>query len=170
MSRKTTTTGQARFAGANWDSDNMTVRLRSNGDRVKRKVLTRGVTCITLNEGTFRDIMHYLRFGNEVRLMFPGMLDAIRLFPCMDAKREKMEVIAQTMGEFRNLLSDKKVRLVHNGKEVDDTHLKAMKKRAHQKDLEYKANTVQREFVTPDTVVACPRCGFEFRVGRPNKE
>ena len=170
MSRKTTTTGQARFAGANWDSDNMTVRLRSNGDRVKRKVLTRGVTCITLNEGTFRDIMHYLRFGNEVRLMFPGMLDAIRLFPCMDQKREKMSVIAQTMGDFREVLADKKVRLVHKGKEVSRKYLGEMEKHAREMRLGQYARAVERAYVTPDTVVECPKCGFEFRVGRPNKE
>ena len=168
--KKPTTTERPRFAGANWDDDGMTVRLSGGGEKVRRKVLTNGVTLIPVDRATANDIIHHLRFGNEVRLIFPEMEDAIRLFPCMDQKRERMSVIAQTMGDFREVLADKKVRLVHKGKEVSRKYLGEMEKHAREMRLGQYARAVERAHVTPDTVVECPKCGFEFRVGRPNKE
>ena len=69
--KKPTTTDRPRFAGANWDTDGMTVRLSGGGEKVRRKVLTNGVTLIPVDRATANDIIHHLRFGNEVRLIVP---------------------------------------------------------------------------------------------------
>ena len=167
--KKPNTTGQTRYACDSWDADDITVRVKKNGHILRRKVLTKDIVCVN-SALLMQDIADALRKGNEVRIGSPENGAAIRLFPCMTADCRKMEVIAQTMGAFRDLLSDKKVHVVHNGEEIGEKTIAKFRREMRENGLQYKANAVERAHVTPDTVVACPRCGFEFRVGRPNKE
>lgn len=154
----------ARLAGTNWDEP--VVRVRRSGtlssSRIRKKVLTRGVYRIPFYRATQQEIIKYLRRGYEVRLTDGGESDAIRLFPCMDKNLSSMYVSAQTMGDFRKCIGDKKVKIVHGEKEISKCDAAKMDQEVSEAHEEIK----QRLAVTPDTVVTCPKCGTEFRVGK----
>jgi len=126
---------------------------------MKRKVRTRGVKTIDVLD-LFEETLIYLRKGYEVRLTSQCDGEAIRLYPCLDADYKTMFVAAMTMGSFRQSIGDIPFRMEHCGETVDPTTECEAKQR--------KAETIRetRRNVTPDTVVTCPKCGNEFRVGK----
>ena len=154
---------EPRYEGTNWDEP--IVRVRRNGStrqQVKRKVLTRGIKRIHAFALTKEAIVKYLREGYEVRITDANDKDMIRLFPCMSKDMKKLTITAQTMGEFRECISDKKVHIYHGGKELS-------KHQAEKMVIEQRERVENRLAVTPDTVVTCPKCGTEFRVGKELK-
>ena len=67
------------------------------------------------------------------------------------------------MGYFRDCLSDLKPHVTHNRKELNEVELRREVNAQRAKYEEFRENRIS---VTPDTVVTCPSCGTEFRVGR----
>ena len=147
---------EARFVGTNWDIPEVTLRKQGAGHRtLKRKVITTGIYDVGLNDDTLAEIKVALRQGKEVRIN--GM---IRLFPCMDKELSQMFVAAQTMNPLRNLLADKKAKVTHCKKEVDVEEMLEVANERHERYM------AERNEVTPDILVTCPKCGHKFRVGR----
>ena len=148
---------EARFEGTNWDEPE--VRVIRHGVRhssLERKVVTKGVKKIECTRA-LNDAIRLLRMGYEVRLA-NAKGEAIRLYPCLMKDLKTMFVGAMTMGEFRSMLSDKKARLVNRGEEVDGESLAEEQKKRYEE-----AQSVR---ITPDTMVTCPKCGTQFRVGK----
>ena len=153
---------EARYAGTNWDEP--VVRVKKNGPKypkLYRKVLTKGEVPVLVPESLSKSIVEKLRQGREVRLEFYGYGPGIRLFPCMDKECEKMNVIAQTIGEFRECLSDKKVKIIHGNRELSEAETAQL---IRESEEHYESS--KRICVSPDTMVTCPECGTEFRVGK----
>ena len=150
-----------RFVCENWDEPTVKVESKGRGLLPARKVVTRGVVRIGATD-LLRDVRENLRKGFEVRLVL-NTEDAVRFIPMMDSKKtDKMLVNARAMGDFcKRTLSDKKARFTQYGKEVSVEEVKAY---AEQKKSE--THNCECEFVTPDTMVKCPKCGYAFRVGR----
>ena len=149
MSKPTT-----RLSGTNWDP---VVNVKFQGvtkAALSRKVVTTGIETVECEE-LLKTIAAWLRSGKEVRLG-----DAIRIYPCMDVGLKSMFPAAQTIGDFRNLLRDKKTQAIHCGKSVKKD---VIVKKAKERNEEYKSNRIE---VTPDTMVVCPVCGSEIRVGK----
>lgn len=146
----------------NWDTE-AGVMLNNGHDSVSRKVVTRGILT-SQNFGAVHrgyvqsilgDIIDALRKGYEYRFVDEEGNDCLRLFPCVKTDLKTVFVAAQTMGEFRKSLADKKIRPFVKGKEVN------MKKA-----LEVVRKATKCLCVTPDTMVNCPGCGLNFRVGK----
>ena len=160
--KRKTAGGRMRPECVNWDPE---VRIKKNGSAgsVGRKVLDTGIRRIAL--GPLEDeLLRLLRQGHDVRLTGGDGGDALRLYPCMTPELDRMLVIAQTMGGFRKALEDKKVRLVHCGRDVGDDEAEALVDEARSKGRSRYAPDV--ECVTPDPIVTCPKCGYRFRSGR----
>ena len=155
---------KTRFEGANWDEPivNVVKGGRSGQSCLKRKVMTRGIMRVHAFALTKEAIVKYLREGYEVRITDANDKDMIRLFPCMSVGHMKLEVTAQTMGEFRECIADKKVRVVHCGEEISKAQFEKLNDEQRAKYDEAK-NFIG---VTPDIMVTCPKCGTEFRVGK----
>lgn len=152
-------TTERRFTGTNWDEPEVKAKKRSaKRADLSLKVLPRGrktIKCAKL----INDLIRNLRMGFDVYLSNDEG-DAVRLYACMKSDCSTMFVTAQTMGKFRNSLSDKKAKVTYRGKEVDGETLATEAKERHE---EYKASRLE---VTPDTIVICPECGAEIRVGK----
>lgn len=139
------------------------VSAKSSGPHradMRRKVMTRGVKTIDVLD-LFEEAKLLLRQGYEVRLASENDGEAIRLYPCLDANYAQMFVAAMTMGGFRQSVGDIPFCMVHCGETVDLEEERVAKER--------KAETIRRQSrqnVSPDTVVTCPKCGTEFRVGK----
>ena len=151
-----------RIECTNWDEEvSVATWAKGRARKPARKVLTRGVAKVELTKGQMGGIMKMLGSGMEVRLDFGGE-DAIRLYPCAATDFRTMFVAADTMGEFRHA--------VYRGKSLSFTSRRG--RRAVSRDeVEERVVRVERArqeraHVTPETVVACPRCGFEFKVGK----
>jgi len=150
---------------AEWEAE---VKVRKDGKAhagMKRKVLTRGVIKFKASS-VLNSMMDALLAGYEVRLVDGAGDDAVRFFPCLDANYEEMFVAAQTMGNFRKVISDIRFHLEHRGKKVNQYDYLEEKIR-RQWEIEKKREKLA---VTPDTMVTCPNCGTEFRVGRKLEE
>jgi len=104
-------------------------------------------------------IIHQLRNGYEVRLFG----DSIRLYHCLDRNLESMIIAASMLkeGRVRESVRDLSFRFQHNRKIVGRKEIAL---------LEAKQREERRLAVTPDTMVTCPNCGTEFRVGRKLEE
>jgi len=151
-----------RIECTNWD-DEVAVATWAKGRTRKpaRKVLTKGVAKVELTKGQMSRITKMLGSGMEVRMGFGGE-DAIRLYPCAATDFKTMFVAADTMGEFRHA--------VYRGRKLSFTTRRGRRaiSREEVEERVGRAETAMRERarVTPETVVACPRCGFEFKVGK----
>lgn len=102
--------------------------------------------------GIFDAMALALRSGYDVYVT-----DRCRFFGCLDRSRTQLEVVAQTMGKFRDSLADLDFTLVSGGQTVSERTLQsraAKRRRSHDDE------------VTPDTQVTCPNCGHRFRVGK----
>ena len=138
-----------------------TVTLSSKGSNradMRRKVRTNGIRRIDASD-IIADAMNQLRAGFEVRLKDAEGDDAIRLYPCLDADYTEMFAAAQTMGEFRHGLKDIGFTMKRSGNYANREEATAARART-------KALKVRRQNVTPDTIIVCPKCGTEIRVGK----
>ena len=162
------TTNQTRVIGA-WVTGGATA-----GIQYSRKAKSKGVLGLGEFAGAcgmapeqlqqmFAVIADTLKRGYELNL--DGKL---RFFACLDrATRSKLEVVATTGGELRNALNDIAFTLENReGKAVSKTALKRqVQKSARDKASKLFAQSAPQG-VTPDTMVACPKCGERFRVGK----
>ena len=151
---------ETRFTG-NWVSP--TVHVTKNGVFApRRKVLTNGIEHYKL--AMLDHIVRDLRSGYEVRLTDSDGNDVLRLFPFMDTHCKEMSVVAQSMQGLRKCISDIKPKIVrvkpNETEVVNAKHVAEITEECHTKRGE-------RIWVTPDQMVECPKCGFEFRIGRP---
>ena len=151
-----------RIECTNWDEEvSVATWARGRARKPARKVLTRGVAKVELTKGQMGGIMKMLGSGMEVRLDFGGE-DAIRLYPCAAADFRTMFVAADTMGEFRHA--------VYRGKSLSFTSRRGRRavssEEVEERVVRVETARQERAHVTPETVVACPRCGFEFKVGK----
>jgi len=140
------------------------VTLESHGENRPEKIRKvkvneiKRIECEGLNE-----IYDELLAGKEVRICNQRFGEAIRLYPCLNSDYSEMFAAAQTIGEFRKSLKDVKFKMVHCGMDVDPKEAL--------KDKEFRKQAIaekrqKRVNVTPDTIVSCPECGTEFRVGK----
>ena len=155
---------ESRYVGGNWDE--ATVRVRRNGGKqtLKRKVVTKGVK--TLNLGAaMKAAKEWLRQGYEVRIADEHGEEAIRIYHLVSTDCRSMYPQAATMGRFRrDALAGKTVRVRHCGVAVTKEHRQELveeQAKRHEKSAEGGLACV-----TPDTVVQCPNCGTQFRVGK----
>ena len=160
--RNTNMNTDTRIECTNWD-DEVAVATWATGRARKpaRKVLTRGVAKVELTKGQMSRITKMLGSGMEVRLDFGGD-GAIRLYPCAATDFKTMFVAADTMGEFRHA--------VYRGRTLAFTSRHG-KRAVSREEVEERVGRVEqarqeRVHVTPETVVECPKCGFEFKVGK----
>jgi len=104
------------------------------------------------------EIVRIVRAGYEVRL--GSEESGVRFYPILNKECDKMFLVAQTIGSFRESVGDLKFDFYRGGEEIDDREKESFKK------------AVENEFVsasdcvTPDMKVSCPKCGHEFRVGK----
>ena len=124
-----------------------------------RKLVTNGVKEIGL-PGTIEAIEKLLRQGYEVRLTDGKSEAAIRIYPLLSTDCKRIYPQAATMGGFTDCLSGFKPKVFHRGQELDDVTLRMQRNIAAENYAERK-----KLCVTPDTMVTCPNCGTEFRVG-----
>ena len=160
-----TNTNEPRLEGVNWDEPVVKVNRNGNMGNVKRKVLTKGVKVLSVG-AVLKQAKELLRQGYEVRLADDYGLDAVRLMPIAKPDCKSMYVSAQTIGTFRQCLIGKKLRVRHGNHEIKSAEAAAMVKEAAVRKEQHD----MRIWITPDTVVKCPKCGTEFRVGRPNNK
>lgn len=167
-----------RFQCENWDADYFHVKVKGNGHGRKpaRKVVTRGIHKVLLKVEK-SEITNYLRRGYEVRLVFAGYCEnAIRLFPFMARDLKHMEVKAETIGSFRTeTLADKNAVFARLGKNVSRSDVEDFESEKKNETPVGKwkpsmGGESDIQSVTPDTMVTCPKCGYNFRVGRKNNE
>ena len=144
---------------AEWEAE---VSTKSRGpDRPDRDRKVKTVGIVTLDGADlFDEIRLLMRKGYEVRLSSRRDGECLRFFPCLTPSYDQMFVAAQTMGSFRTAIGDIPFRMSHRGKEVDPRDERAAKERRADEIRE------ARRHVTPDTLVTCPQCGCEFRVGK----
>ena len=139
-----------------------TVSLSSKGSNradMRRKVRTNGIRRIDASD-IIADAMNQLRAGFEVRLIDADRNEAIRLYPCLDADYTEMFAAAQTMGEFRHSLKDIGFTMKRSGNYANREEATAARARRTT------AIRARRQNVTPDTIIVCPKCGTEIRVGK----
>ena len=136
-----------------------TARYGSDGRKntvPRRFVHNRGVRDIE-DRRLEKKIVGLLRDGYEVRL-FGG---SVRLYHCVDKEFRTMYVAAATLADsrVRSCVHDIGFEFVRkDGKhDVQDVI-----------DMELDRRTAANEMphITPDTVVECPECGAQFRVGK----
>lgn len=146
--------------GIDWDSE-CEVRVRKNGhmSAMKRMIPVKGK--ITLDATLLLDaVEEWMRKGYDVRLT-RNSEEAVRFYPFASSDCKSLLVRVQPLGKAADWLKDKKIAVRHRGEMKSGEEVKSMVSEQRRKG---------REYVTPDTVVTCPECGFEFRVGRPNGE
>ncbi len=151
----------ARFTCGNWDHE---VRIQRQGPHhgtLKRKVMTKGIVHVRAAR-ILEGIVRSLRKGYEVRLTDGGENDAIRIFPIASMDCRRMYVRTQAMGGFRHE--------AYRGRSLAFTSRRGAR-RVGRDEVDGRVGRTLAErdgrvHVSPDTVVACPRCGFEFRVGK----
>ena len=161
---KTNTANQSdefRVTGE-WEPE---VMLKRNGKAHRllgRKVVIKGFRQIDAT-GVIRDAISLLRHGYEVRLTADGMGECLRLFPISSPDAKEMYVASNAMKPLTRSISDLKVHATHDGAELDREDVENLVDQARQRYKEYRRN---RTCVTPDTIVTCPKCNYEFRVGK----
>lgn len=158
---------EIRLGVENWDRE-APVRLNKGHHQNNRKIVTRGIVTSRdfgqvhqfYAEALLMAITEILRSGYEYRLFDKDGNEAVRLYPCVEKDMKTVFVAAQTMGDFRHALSDKRV--------VPFVKGRLASKKEVQETLEASDRTRSRGIVavTPDMMATCPACGFEFRVGK----
>jgi len=110
-------------------------------------------------------IVHVLRCGYEPVLGTTG--EGVRFYPMLSHDYKTLTLTAQSVGKFRERLeglhadcTNGKEGEVRSDSEVDGSSEEHAT--AHAKKL----NAEKRICITPDTVVTCPKCGTEIRVGK----
>ena len=162
MKTNTAKQGDKFRVTAEWEPE---VALRFDGKTnglLDRKVVTKGIRQID-GTGVIRDAIHELRRGYEVRLVVDGMGECLRLFPISSPDAKEMYVASNAMKPLTRSISDLKVHATHDGAELDKEDIENLVDKARQRYKEYRRN---RTCVTPDTIVTCPKCNYEIRVGK----
>lgn len=164
---------EIRLKVTNWDEAVPTMICRDHGASASRKVVTRGV--IRSNEncaGSWEEdcsaallnvIAEMLRQGWEYRLTDDEGEDAVRFIPMVAKDMNTVYICAETMGKFREELSDKIVTPFYRGEEVSSHKASHVLNETMELDRKYHT---ERRSVTPDVVISCPECGAEVRVGK----
>ncbi len=150
---------EARYECDNWD-EGAEVRVKPNGDGrlPSRKVVTTGVFEIKLTKAQMTALTTHARQGQEVRFTYDGE-SVWRVFPVLELSG-KLAASVQSMNPFRQTLyKDKTVRL------TTQRGTRKVERDVYEKRIE-KARSFRRENISPDTLVTCPNCGTEFRVGK----
>ncbi len=142
-------------------TDGATVRIKTKGPGrlPTRKVETTGRTNISLTRTQALRLVGAALRGEETYIAYEGE-DIIRIFPYLDADTGRMISLAETLGNFRSKL--------FTGLKLNITSLKG-KRQISRDEFDYqmaKARNTKRDHVTPETLVRCPRCGKEFKVGK----
>jgi len=157
---KAPTNTETRFT-AEWEPE---VHLESQGPNrkdMRRKIVNKGIYRIELDE-QLEEALDKLRKGYEVRFTRNDE-DALRLYEVVDRECKVMTVVAQTMGIYRQLLRHLKLkRFIRKGEKIKESAARA-------EIAETKKVAEERVNVSPDSVVKCPKCGNEFRVGKKLK-
>ena len=164
MNKRKNENGEPRVEGE-WDAE---VSIKRQKDRthqsMARKVLTNGVIKIPVYSLACNSkvISHHLRCGKEVLLTDERENPIIRLFPCMNTDFTEMYVSAQTLGDFRHkTLEGIKWHTTYCGSDRSNDEVRELNDAVRSINKE-------RKFieVTPDTIIECPKCGTEIRVGK----
>ena len=159
MNKRKNENGEPRVEGE-WDAE---VKIRRQKDRthqsMARKVKTKRL-CRVCFDADFTK--RKLRQGYEVILTDRDGHNVLRLFPCMNSDFTEMYVSAQTLGDFRHkTLEGIKWHTTYCGSDRSNDEVRELN------GAERSINK-ERKFieVTPDTVIKCPKCGTEIRVGK----
>lgn len=146
-----------------WDNE-CQIKIERGGNRgaLRRMIPTRGT--VTIDATAILDsVKEQMRKGYDVRLTYDGE-EAVRFFPFASADCKSVLVRIQPLGSAADWLKDKKITVKHCGEKKSGSEVDALYREARAKDRK------APDYVTPDMMVNCPKCGFRFRVGRPNKE
>jgi len=125
-----------------------------------------GISNKTIND-LLDGIVHVLRCGYEVRL--GDNENGVRFYPMIHTDYKTCYVAAATMGSFRYSIDDMQSDVSHNGEIIADSEMIGEKSsETFGRNEKERIMKEKRELVcvTPDTIVACPNCGSEFRVGK----
>ena len=156
------TDSRTRIECTDWDEEvPVATWAKGCGRKPARKVITKGVAKVELTKAQTERIAKMLGSGMEVRLAIGGE-DAIRLYPCAATDFKTMFVAAETMGEFRHA--------AYRGRHLSFTSRNGRRK-VEEDEIEERVSracriAAGRAHVSPASVVRCPRCGFEFKVGK----
>lgn len=120
----------------------------------RRYVHNRGIKSIE-DRRLEQKITEYLRSGFEVRL-FGG---SVRLYHCVNKEFNTMYIAATT-------IADSRVRSCVHDIEFDFVRKDGKHDRQDVIDMELDRRQAAMLHITPDTVVECPECGTQFRVGK----
>lgn len=146
---------------ANWDEE-CEVKVKRNGNNhhsLRRMVPTRGVVCIDAT-AILKAVEAQMRQGYDVRLACDGK-EAVRFYPYAATDLKAILVRIQPLGEAADWLKAKKLTFKHKGETLSARKASELAREQEERYLDY---------VTPDIMATCPKCGYEFRIGRPNKD
>ena len=165
---------ETRYVGE-WET-----HIAKRGTSITRKVKSTGNVEYVLPAGAEESFSKLLREGKEITLCFRSRNGAakpiVRFYAVMKTDFSGMYVSAQTLGEFRTeTLEGITSKIIQREQAGDHKPHEVSAKEANGmwrgiNDKRRNEAREKREWVSPDTVVECPKCGYEFRVGRPNKE
>ena len=153
---------RTRIECTDWDEEvPVATWTKGCGRKPARKVLTKGVAKVELTKAQTERIAKMLGSGREVRLAIGGE-DAIRLYPCAATDFKTMFVAAETMGEFRHA--------AYRGRHLAFTSRNGGRN-VGEDEIEERVSRAcrtggNRAHVSPEKLVRCPKCGFEFKVGK----
>ena len=156
------TDSRTRIECTDWDEEvPVATWTKGCGRKPARKVITKGVAKVELTKAQTERIAKMLGSGMEVRLAVGGE-DAVRLYPCAATDFKTMFVAAETMGEFRHA--------VYRGRHLAFTSRHGRREVCEEEIAERVGRACRegggRAHVSPESVVRCPKCGFEFKVGK----
>lgn len=159
MNKRKNDNAEPRVEGE-WDAE---VSIRKDNDinhkSLRRKVKTKKL-CRVCFDADFTK--RKLRQGYEVILTDRDGHNVLRLFPCMNADFTEMYVSAQTLGDFRHkTLEGIKWHTSYHG--LFRTNNEVRELNGAEREAQNARKFIE---VTPDTIINCPKCGTEIRVGK----
>ena len=159
MSKRKNENGEPRVEGE-WDAEVSIKRKKDwTHQSMARKVKTNKMYKI---HASFAEVKEKLRQGYEVVLADLKGNGVLRLFPCMNSNFTEMYVSAQTLGDFRHkTLEGIKWHTTYCGQDRSNDEVRELNDAVREENA-------KRKFieVTPDTIIECPKCGTEIRVGK----
>ena len=153
---------ETRVGCSNWDPVT-NIRKGGSSGKIPRKLVGRGIVTIKTRavDELLRAIADNARKGIETRLAYTDGSWGVRFVQMVDHDLKRIDIAAWVSKDspLGTCLADKKPIIVHNGRQLDEKETEEFVKEAREKRRD-------RVCVTPDTMVECPKCGFEFRVGK----